>query len=171
MRIVLTGSPGSGKTSIIEKLEKLGHIVVPEPARTLISSYQLNSPELLPHLSSDNRKLFQYRIEKLTIDNYSSFDNAYFDRSILDEIGYRNRYKIDISDYLHDFIIKNKYDKVFFFPFWKEIYKTDDVRKEDTTEAELIGKHLYDAYCNYGYSPIIVPKFGIEDRLKFILEN
>ena len=43
-RIVLTGPPGAGKTSVIEKIEAKGYSIVPEPARTLIEYYKIHSP-------------------------------------------------------------------------------------------------------------------------------
>ena len=170
-RIILTGGPGAGKTSIVEELEKLGHIVVTEPARTLISHYKIHSPELLPELSKENRKKFQVAIEATAIGDYNNNTHGFFDRSIIDEIGYRYRYGIKITDELHSFVKENKYDAVFFFPFWKEIYKNDDVRHENPTEAKLVSKHIFQAYLNYGYDPYIVPKLSIKLRMEYILNN
>lgn len=171
MKIVLTGAPGTGKTSIINKLSDLGHNIISEPARTLIEEYRLNSPELLPHVSKENRIKFQDAIEKITIDNYLENISGFFDRSILDEIGYRNRYKINISENLDKAAREYRYDKVFIFPYWNEIFKNDDVRYETSEEAEILSVFLHDAYVNYGYSPIVVPKLSILDRLKFILNE
>jgi predicted ATPase len=39
-RIVLTGGPGAGKTSIIDLLSEKGFNIIPEPARTLIEDYE-----------------------------------------------------------------------------------------------------------------------------------
>ena len=113
-RIVLTGGPGSGKSSIINRLRKLGHTVIEEPARTLIEHYKLHSPKLLPALSRENRKKFQVAIETRTIDDYNNYNEGFFDRSVVDEIGYRYRYSINVSDELHEFCKTNKYDKVLF---------------------------------------------------------
>jgi len=170
-RIVFTGGPGAGKTSVIEELAKRGHNIVPEPARTLIDKYKIDSPELLPSISKENRNLFQTAIEKETIKNYHDNQTGFFDRSILDEIGYRNRYNIDINIEL-DYAAKNyRYNTVFIFPFWKEIYKNDDVRHETPEEAEIIYNYLHGAYTKYGYNPIIVPKIETIKRVEFILEN
>jgi predicted ATPase len=171
MRIVLTGGPGAGKTSVIEELERIGHKIVAEPARTLIEHYKIHSPELLPALSRENRKLFQIAIENNTINDFLENEEGFFDRSILDEIGYRNRYDIAISNELHRFAKDNRYDVVFIFPFWKEIYKTDDVRHETPEEAEIVCDFLHKAYVNYGYNPIVVPKVPIKERMDFIFKN
>lgn len=170
-RIVLTGGPGAGKTSVINILAEKGFNIIPEPARTLIEDYQENSPHLLPKLSKENRLLFQKTIENLTIKNWQDNKSGFFDRSILDEIGYRNRYGIEINDELN-FAAKNyRYDAVFIFPFWKEIYKIDDVRHETPEEAKIVGEFLHAAYTDYGYNPIIVPKIEADKRVQFILDN
>jgi predicted ATPase len=171
MRIVFTGGPGSGKTTIIEKLEKLGYKIISEPARTLIAHYDEHSPELHPKLSKENRKLFQKAIENKNYADFKANEYGFFDRSALDEVGYRSRFKIPISEELDTFCKDNRYDMVFFFPFWKEIYKTDSVRHETPAEAETVSKFIFNAYTKYRYDPLIVPKIGIEHRLEYILSN
>ena len=39
-RFIFTGTPGSGKTSVILALEKLGYVVVPESATDVIAEEQ-----------------------------------------------------------------------------------------------------------------------------------
>ncbi len=170
-RYVLTGGPGTGKTSVVTELEKKGYNIVHEPARTLIDYYKANSPELLPALSKENRIKFALAIEKVSIENYLDNETGIFDRSILDEVGYRNRYNISISEALDKAAKEMRYNKVFIFPFWEEIFVNDDVRHESSEEAKIISEHLHKAYVNYGYTPIIVPKMGVIERVKFIMEN
>lgn len=171
MRIVFTGGPGSGKSTIIEELEKLGYKIVPEPARTIITHYEKHSPELHPKLSKENRRLFQIEIEKKTYEDFNNNSYGFFDRSVLDEVGYRNRFGIEISNELDIFCKNNRYDMVFFFPFWKEIYKNDRVRHEKPAEAERVGKFIFNAYTKYKYDPLIVPKLSVKNRLDYILSN
>lgn len=170
-RIVLTGGPGAGKTSVINILANKGFNIVPEPARTLIEDYEMNSPHLHPKLSKENRILFQKAIENITIKDWFDNKSGFFDRSILDEIGYRNRYGITINEELNLAAKNYRYDVVFIFPFWKEIYKNDDVRHETSEEAQIVGEFLHKAYNNYGYNPIIVPKIDADKRVEFILNN
>ena len=44
-RFILTGTPGSGKTSVIKELEKLGHAVIHEAATAVISIEQAKGLE------------------------------------------------------------------------------------------------------------------------------
>jgi len=170
-RIVLTGAPGTGKTSIIEGLQNRGFHIIPEPARTVIDLYKKYSPELLPHISKENRERFQALIQNETIKNFDENTHGIFDRSILDEIGYRTRYIIEISYELKEAAKTKRYDKVFIFPIWEEIFKNDDVRSETLEEAAIIGEYLHKAYTDWGYTPIIVPKMSVIDRINFILKE
>lgn len=46
-RFILTGTPGSGKTSVIKELEKLGHAVIHEAATDVISIEQAKGCDAL----------------------------------------------------------------------------------------------------------------------------
>ncbi len=171
MRIVFSGAPGSGKSTIINELERLGYKIIPEPARILLEDCEKNSPELHPKLSKKNRILFTEKIEKMNYDNFNANSYGFFDRSFLDDVGYRNRFKIEISADLDALCQNSRYDMIFFFPFWKEIYKNDSVRSETYQEAEKLGKCILNTYLDYKYDPLIVPKTSVANRLDYILKN
>jgi predicted ATPase len=56
-------------------------------------------------------------------------------------------------------------------PPWKEIYISDNERLETFAEAERLHEHLMTSYKKYGYSPILVPKTTITERISFILNE
>ena len=64
-----------------------------------------------------------------------------------------------------------RYDNVFILPPWREIYSTDNERRENINEAALIFDEIKKAYQSLNYKPIIVPKISIEERATFILNN
>jgi predicted ATPase len=183
-RIVLTGSPGTGKTEVLKLLRDMKYHVVPEPARDLLkrlkssdqnwfSNLQRNpvAKNILHIIPNDGREAFQQMVEKQNIFNHNRNQNGFFDRGLVDEIGFRRFYKKEISQKLIKDCNKYRYDKVFFFEPWKEIYVNDNERKEPFEQAESIGKYLLEGYKEFGYNPIIVPKESINDRVKFILDN
>ncbi len=168
-RIVLTGPGGSGKSSVIDRLSKeKGYPIVEEVARALITEYQENAPELLPW---NNRYHFQTAVESRQLENYFKYPDAIYDRSLIDEIGYRNHFGILVPHEVKKACIDYRYDFVFMFEPWKEIYQNDSVRLETYENQVSIFENLVEAYREMRYSPIIVPKDSIENRTDFILQH
>lgn len=166
MRIVLTGPSGSGKSAVCNELEKLRHKVVEEPARTLILYFKKYRPEYLPW---NNREKFQKSVEERTINDWLENTDGFFDRSLVDEIAFRKYYNMDTTK-TYEVCKTHRYDLVFMFPPWKEIYVNDEARVESFETSSDIYNHLVDAYKTTGYDVINVPKVSIKERVNFILE-
>ena len=64
---------------------------------------------------------------------------------------------------------KYKYDKIFFFEPWKEIFINDSERKETFEQTEEISKYLIEGYKSMNYNLIIVPKLPTKERMNFII--
>ena len=60
---------------------------------------------------------------------------------------------------------------IFLFEPWKEIYKKDENRVEDFSDAQKISPFIVKTYRKSGINMIKVPNFSIEERVKFILKN
>lgn len=165
MRYVITGTACTGKSTLIQALERNNHKVVNEVARDVIKHCQYFKPELL---LPENKYEFQAMIDNRQINNYFNYPSAFFDRSIVDELAYRKLYSLDIPDVIHTLVKNLRYDKVFLLESWSEIYKQDEIRKELFEEALEIEILIKEAYKNVGYDLIIVPKIPVEERIKFI---
>lgn len=166
-RVVFTGSAGTGKSTLINMLRN-EYTIVDEPATILITQFSKESPEKLPW---NNRDIFQLEVENKCRKDWRENLNAIYDRSIVDEIGFRKFYKRDVPQNLIDDCKKLRYDEVFFFEPWEEIYKITDVRVEPFSTASKISTPIYQEYKNFGYNPIIVPKTSPELRRDFILNH
>jgi len=168
MRIVLTGVPGTGKSSVADKLSELGYEVIVEAARELIEEFEVASPERLPW---NNHDLFVQSIEDKNVKNYKQNSNGFFDRSIVDLAGFLSKMNIEITDDLKRYCSTLRYDKVFIFKPWREIYTTDSARRETFEDCLELDKHLVMQYNLYGYKPIEVINSSVDDRVQFILDN
>jgi len=162
MRIVFTGGPSSGKTTIINELAK-EFTVVQEPARHLLSVHG--------NVLFTERERFQNLLEELCIENFNKYPNAFYDRGLHDEIAYRKHFNCEISDKLHAECKNLQYDIVFVFPPWKEIFENDAIRKETFEEAAVIYDGIVAGYREYGLEPIVVPFGTVEERVNFIKSN
>ncbi|WP_037314126.1 AAA family ATPase [Salegentibacter sp. Hel_I_6] len=172
-KIVITGGPGTGKSSIIRQLEKNGHECLHEISRQVTLEAQKQGIDQLflekPLLFSE--KLLEGRKVQHREADMISASTIFIDRGIPDVLAYMDYFNTEYSTYFTDACNEYSYDKVFFLPPWEEIYQSDNERYESFNEARLISKHLFETYKSYGYTPIEVPKTTISERTNFILDQ
>jgi len=95
---------------------------------------------------------------------------VFFDRGIHDILAYL-RYINKNNKYWENIILNYKYDTVFVFPPWKEIYKTDNERHEDFKESEEVNFAIIKLYKESNSDIVEIPKIGIEERVNFIINH
>ena len=172
-KIVITGGPGTGKSTIIDHLSELEFTCMPEISRTITKEAQKNGIEQLflndPLLFS--QKLLEGRIEQFHEADEAGSDTIFFDRGIPDIHGYMDYAGTPYPDVFRSKSKEFRYNSVFMMPPWREIYTTDNERYESFEQSLLIYEHLKNCYVEMDYSIIIVPEGDITDRVKFILNS
>tara|TARA_Y100001968_G_C19333808_1_gene705713 strand:- start:221 stop:739 length:519 start_codon:yes stop_codon:yes gene_type:complete len=171
VKIVITGAPGSGKTSIINSLKKRGFNCFDEISREVIINQIKMGGDALPwkNLFSFSQKVFKLRESQFS---ESITTIQFFDRSIVDVYAYMKADNLKVPQKFISSIKKNKYHKVVFItPAWKEIYKNDSERQESFTQAIKIEKYLKHSYEKFGYQLLTIPKISVTDRVNFILSK
>jgi predicted ATPase len=172
-RIVITGGPGSGKTTVIEELSRRGLLTMPEISREIIREAKAQGIDQLfltdPVLFS--RKLIEGRIRQYEDAARADTGLVFFDRGIPDVTAYLRYSKTPIPPDFTLALEKYKYDQpVFIMPPWEEIYTTDYERYESFNQAQLIHNKLVNMYMDLGYFIIFVPFGPVEKRADFILD-
>jgi predicted ATPase len=170
-RIVISGGPGSGKTSLISHLEKEGHTCMHEISRDVIIAAQKEGITQLflenPMLFS--QKLLEGRLEQFTQASLFSETFVFYDRGMPDITAYMDyidsHYPLNFSETC----TTNRYDAVFLLPPWKAIYRQDNERYESFEQAEALYQFLLKSYQEFDYSVIEVPVGTIEKRINFML--
>ncbi len=172
-KIVITGGPGTGKSSIINFLESQGHYCLHEVSRQITIEAQQQGIEQLflekPLLFSE--KLLEARIKQHHHAVQLSKNQIFLDRGIPDVVAYMDYLG---TPYPSDFTLAcqdHKYDKIFLLPPWKEIYTSDNERYESFEQALIIHEHLKNSYLTYGYNPIEVPTGTVANRSSFIINS
>lgn len=168
--IIITGGPGTGKTTIIEKLVEMGYSCYPEISRevTLEAKRQgvdqlfLTEPLLFSQMLLDGR-LKQYQ-NALNEDSSTVF----IDRGVPDVLAYMDFIGDTYPEHFDAHCNEIKYDSVFVLPPWEEIYESDEARYENFDQAKIIYEHLKLTYKKYGYNLIEVPIGTVDERVEFI---
>ncbi len=169
-RIVISGGPGTGKTSIIDTLSKKGLNIFNEVARKVIKEQLAIGSSSLPW---DNLKGFSKLVYQ---EQAHDFQNAkpglnFYDRSSIDIIAYLNFGSVEDKELISSCSSLEYSETVFIAPPWQEIYLRDQERRENLTQLHAIDDSIRSAYSKLNYNIIDIPKLSIEQRVDFILEN
>lgn len=170
--IVITGSPSSGKTTIINKLAELGFQTSHEAARAHIEELKTagtSAEEVKSHLrSAAGHK--QILLKALGLEaKYSPFSQVIFDRGIPDQFAYYELNKHDANEakqIANSHIATYRYKCVFFFE--KLVFVDDGVRHESEEERNQLDNLFLHHYRSLGYTPIKVPVMPVQERLEFV---
>ena len=172
-KIIITGGPGTGKSTIINELLKLNYACMPEISRQITLAAQkkgtvqlfLKKPLLFSQL------LLEGRVNQFLEAEKNTSDTVFFDRGIPDVHGYMNYLGVDYPD---NYIIesnKYRYSNIFMMPPWQKIYITDNERYESYEQSLAIYNHLKKTYLDLDYKIIEVPTGSVEERVSFILKS
>jgi len=171
-KIVITGGPGTGKSTVIEELERRGFVCVHEISRQIILNAQQNGIDQLfltdPLLFS--KLLLEGRTQQYIDANKLTSEILFFDRGLPDIHSYMNYTNTSYPNVYIDSCKKYKYSKVFLMPPWKDIYTTDNERYESFDESLKIYKSIKKGYSQLGYDFIEVPFGSVKFRTDFILD-
>ena len=172
-RILLIGGPSTGKTTLLNHLDSLGHICLIEISREVIKNAQ---KEGIDQLFLEDPLLFSTLLKEARIKQYHEAkshetDFVFYDRGIPDTVAYMDYIKQEYPEEFNVACIRFRYDKVFVLPPWKEIHTTDNERYESFEQALEIQEALLKTYKKYQYDPIKVPVDSVEKRAQFILSK
>ena len=171
-KYIISGAPGTGKTTIINALKKKDHYCAEEISRELIAEQKSIGGNILPW---KDQIAFENKIAHKRYKQYlDSPENCicFFDRSSIDCIAYLNSNKLEATSQIIEIIKNCTFNKTAFYtPIWEEIYVTDTERKENIEQAKKIEKELIKCYQSFGYTVIEIPKTTLDKRINFILSQ
>ncbi|MFK5971716.1 MAG: ATP-binding protein [Flavobacteriaceae bacterium] len=176
-RIVVTGGPSTGKTSVIQKLEEMGFSCMEEIIRAMTVKekkevvFKTNPIVSVTDPLKFNLKILGGRIEQHQHAQEKNADIIFFDRGIPDVLAYMDCFGQNYGQEFESACERYRYDLVFLMPPWREIHIEDEQRFETYEESLRIHNCLRNAYETFGYTLIEVPKLSIEKRIDFILQN
>jgi predicted ATPase len=168
---VITGGPGSGKSTLIKALRNGGYATIGEGARTIIQEQVAIGGRALPWIDPG---LFAELMLMWDIRSYRSAEQldgpVFFDRGVPDVLGYLRLVNLPIPAHVQSAVDRFRYNQhVFIAPPWEDIFRQDRERKQDFAEAVRTYEAI-SCYTGAGYDLIELPRVSVEERVKFVLD-
>ncbi|MFB9136319.1 AAA family ATPase [Vibrio olivae] len=167
-KVIISGGPGAGKTTLIEYLAHRGFHTFSEVPRQLIEVQSQRVDGILPwhdlpafaQLCLDAMCQHKQQAEALPL--------AFFDRAIGDICGY-----LTLGGFTPDEAYlqasQDYYPQVFVCRPQAAIYVQDEIRPYPFEQALDIHRQLVQSYQVLGYEVVEVPWASVEQRSEFIL--
>lgn len=170
---VVTGGPGSGKSTLIDALEQAGFGRSMEAGRGVIQDQVTiggrAQPWIDPALFAEMMLAWEMRLYRIAQEQSGQI---FFDRGVPDVVGYLRLMKLPIPKHLEKAVETFRYNPcVFIAPPWEEIFQQDQERKQDFAEAIRTYESLSEAYTRYRYELVELPRAPVEERLSFVLSE
>jgi predicted ATPase len=167
---IITGGPGSGKTTLIEALAAHGVRRMPEAGRAVIQDQLAIGGSALPW--SDRRAF----AELMLSHELRSYREAkaltgpiIFDRGVPDVVGYLRVSGLQVPPHVERAARDLRYHRrVFIAPHWPAIFAQDAERKQSMEEAEATYRVMVEVYSVLGYELVPLPLAPVRERVQFV---
>ncbi|MFC7305197.1 AAA family ATPase [Streptomyces monticola] len=169
--VVVTGGPGSGKTTLIDALEASGLARTQEAGRAVIQEQLAAGGRALPW--TDRESFAELMLERELRSHREAADlgpgPVIFDRGVPDLVGYLRLEGLPLPAHMDAAARELRYHRrVFIAPPWPEIYAQDAERKQTFEVAVATYEAMAEVYPRYGYELVPLPLVPVAERVAFV---
>ncbi len=168
---VVTGGPGSGKSTLINALAERGICTMPEAGRSIIQDQVAIGGEALPW---SDRRAFAELMLSWEMRSYRAAlalsGPVIFDRGVPDVLGYLRLCNLPIPAHVEKAAQVFRYHRrAFISPPWPDIFALDAERKQSFEEAVATHEVMRETYSALEYELVSLPLTSVEERVQFVL--
>lgn len=171
--IIISGGPGSGKSTLIDALEQQGFSRSVEAGRAIIQQQVKIGGTALPWADRASFAELMLSWEMRSYDLAQETEGpVFFDRGVPDVIGYLTLCGLPVPQHMRQAANTIRYNRtVFLAPPWEDIFGQDSERKQDFDEAVRTFRAMEQTYQGLGYEIALLPKSTVQERVNFIGEQ
>jgi predicted ATPase len=168
---IITGGPGSGKSTVIDALAKRSISTMPEGGRAIIQDQFAIGGKALPWSDpgafAELMLSWEMRSYRMALSIKAP---VVFDRGVPDVLGYLRLTGLSIPSHVERAAQVFRYNRrVFIAPPWREIFQIDAERKQSFEEAQATYEAMIETYSGLGYELIRLPLISVQERVNFLL--
>ena len=169
---MLTGGPGSGKTTLVEALKARGYATTDEAGRGVIREQMQSGGD---GVALDRPRAFRrtdVRMGAAILSRSPSgrVARSIFDRGLPDTIGYLRLEGLEVPAWMEEEAWRLRYNRrVFIAPPWKEIYGKDEERRQSWDVAVRTYEIMAEIYAELGYELVELPRASVAQRAEFVI--
>jgi predicted ATPase len=173
--VVITGGPGSGKTTLIDALAARGFARTQEAGRGVIQDQAAIGGAALPWRDPPAfaELMLAWEMRSFHMAEHSAAHRpgpVFFDRGVPDTIGYLSLLGLPVPPHMEKAAELFRYNaRVFIAPPWPEIFAQDRERRQDFAEAERTYEAMVETYTRLGYRLVELPRATVAERVRFVL--
>jgi predicted ATPase len=170
---VLTGGPGSGKSTLIDALARAGYAHSVEAGRGIIQDQVEIGGDALPWR---DRSAFAELMLCWEMRSYGLAQRqrgpVFFDRGVPDVVGYLQLEQLPVPAHTMRAAETFRYcRRVFVAPPWEDIFRQDHERKQTFDIAVRTYDAMVAAYTALNYELMELPKAPVDERVRFVIEH
>lgn len=167
---IITGGPGSGKSTLVDALAATGLHHMPEAGRAIIRSQREIGGCALPWA---DRQSFAELMLSWEIRSHREAsargEVVILDRGIPDVLGYLMVCDLPIPEHVRKAATLYRYSpRVFIAPHWPAIFSQDQERRQSSEEARVTYEVMRQVYSDLHYELIELPLTSVNERVKLV---